>query len=764
MMQTVGDSLASLAIPPHNGGELIVVRFKDGKPRHYRADEVASKPLKETLYLASGVFAPGSVTTFGGRTAANVEQILWFPFDADLSDFLGQPRESLYALPQAEIDAAIADQRMALEEAVTGLGLIINRLDYTGYGLCAYIYLPQHQKSAVETLQALHKGIVERINTVSKIARLVDPQVSDAGPRITRVPGSWNTKGPAPRIARTLSLDMSRLVTEDELRAAAVMPARTMGSAIPRSGSGLPDAMVRQIVDLFTPLWTEGNRHRLAMGLSGRLAKAGVPEEQALGIVDAISAGDAERWDRQRAVSTSYDRARSGLNVVGYTWLRDLLPAEGMQWLDDELGRWSQGPRVTIGGTRSGNPQQEPPPAAFSPDEVPSAARYGWIGEYVDLVEPTTEAPIAFHVACGLTLMGCTIGRRVCLYHASDRMYPNLFTLLVGPSGRSRKDTAIRRSLLLPQLSPPVSSKARMRIKEIPFQVVRDVASAEGLIAALAEHNHLYLYASEFSKLMHNATREATRSIQPTLIDAFDNPFVLQNKTKKNPLEAKNPSLTIMAATQPDILSQIITPEQEQSGFLNRWLFIVGDGTEPRPSPPDLDEAAAWHLFDAAFAAIQSYAEGETLRFSDDALERWDALYIQTYNRGESSAERSMAIRLGTMIKKVALIHAVLEQANAVELKHLEAAIALVEWSWEHMRRLIPTWGEFPDAKLQRLIVEILHRKGPLTRRKCQQSIGHRLGPGKFAAVVKAMLENGELIAHPDGTISVPNDEDGADV
>jgi hypothetical protein len=259
---------------------------------------------------------------------------------------------------------------------------------------------------------------------------------------------------------------------------------------------------------------------------------------------------------------------------------------------------------------------------------------------------------------------------------------------------------------------------------------------------------------------MHNATREATRSIQPTLIDAFDNPFVLQNKTKKNPLEAKNPSLTIMSATQPDILSQIVTAEQEQSGFLNRWLFIVGDGTEPRPSPPDLDEGAAWHLFDSAYAAIHSYAEGEVLRFTPDALERWDALYVETYARGETTAERSMAIRLGTMIKKVALIHAVLEQANAVELTHLEAAIALVEWSWFHMRRLIPTWGEFPEAKLQRLILEILRRKGPLTRRKTQQSIGHRLGPGTFARVVKAMLENGELLTHNDGTISAAPDED----
>ncbi|HXH57935.1 hypothetical protein, partial [Iamia sp.] len=105
-------------------------------------------------------------------------------------------------------------------------------------------------------------------------------------------------------------------------------------------------------------------------------------------------------------------------------------------------------------------------------------------------------------------------------------------------------------------------------------------------------------------------------------------------------------------------------------------------------------------------------------------------------------------------------VHAVLDRSNTVDVPHFDAATALVEWSWSITKQLIPTWGEFPEARLQRLILEVLRRKGTLSRRKTQQSIGHRLGPGTFARVVKAMIENGELIAHPDGSISAAPEED----
>lgn len=763
-MTTVGDSLARLEIPADAIGEVVLVRIKDGAWENYRPDEISDKPLTSTLYIASGAYAEGTITKFKGRTKEAVHRLLWLPFDCDLTDYLGLPKETIWAMPQGELDAAIADQRVTVEAAFAEVGLPIHRLDYTGYGLCAYVYLPTHQKNAVSILQQRHKAIIARINRVAGMP-LVDTSASDTGSRVTRVPGCPNTKAPIVRLSQTLYQHITP-ITDDQLKTAAeigLLP-QAMGYAVPRSGTSLPEELAQQIVDVMRPRWTSPDRHLLALGLAGRLGKAGVPEEQALAIVVACADGDEELNDRIKAVGTSYDKVRSGQVVAGYTSLAKVLTATELEWLDASLQRWSgSGVRIVVGGTRektTGSVVEAKTADAFDFPIVPQAACYGWTGEYVDLVEPTTESPVAFHLACGLTLVGCMVGRKVNLYHNSDRIYPNFFTLLIGASGNARKDTAIRRSLLLPQLRDMDDPDDRRKVRLPPFRVARDISSAEGLIQKLVEDNQLYLYISEFAKLIHNATRESTTSIMPTLMDAFDNPFALEVNTRNKPLEATNPSLTIIAAVQPDILSRLVTADQEQSGFLNRWLLVAGKGVGPRSSPPDLDEKRARDLYVRARTAIEGYAENESLRWSSNALPKWNEWYDATYDQGDTPTERSMSQRMGTIVKKVALVHAVLDRSNTVDVPHFDAATALVEWSWSITKQLIPTWGEFPEARLQRLILEVLRRKGTLSRRKTQQSIGHRLGPGTFARVVKAMIENGELIAHPDGSISAAPEED----
>lgn len=118
-----------------------------------------------------------------------------------------------------------------------------------------------------------------------------------------------------------------------------------------------------------------------------------------------------------------------------------------------------------------------------------------------------------------------------------------------------------------------------------------------------------------------------------------------------------------------------------------------------------------------------------------------------------------MGIRLGTLVMKTALLNAVLDRADAVGLGHLNAAMALVDWAWGHTRKLLPTWGEAPDARIERLILETLHRKGPMSRRNVQRAMGHRTGPGVFGRVVKAMIENGEIVETPERVLTlIPED------
>jgi len=422
-------------------------------------------------------------------------------------------------------------------------------------------------------------------------------------------------------------------------------------------------------------------------------------------------------------------------------------------------GYGSKGPSLgTITVTkRKGKDEQA---VTFDPHPMPEGSVTGWFKDYLDLVEPTTEAPDAFHVAAAMSIIGSCIGKRVGMFHTSDRLYPNFYTLLIGPSGRSRKDTAIRRMLNCFYLPPPRGEP--LVVTEAPFRIVRDISSSEGLIALLKKKPNILLYTSEFSKVMSNAGRESTKSIGPTLIEAFDTPPSLQNNTKSiveesqksgEPMEAVNPFVSVISTVQPEILADIIGSAEQYSGFLNRWFMVPGDGKGPRPNPPQLDEGRGYILLRDALKTIRKYDEGTMLTLTPDAESLWADWYIASYPTGhESSQEDAMGIRRGTIVKKIALVHAVMSGSKHVTDEHMEIGIAIGDWSWSHVRKMLPTWGESKDSEMERKIMEKLEQRGPMTKRQLQQYTGNRMGPGVFSRIIKSMVENGDIVVG-DGNI-----------
>jgi len=75
------------------------------------------------------------------------------------------------------------------------------------------------------------------------------------------------------------------------------------------------------------PHWTEGQRHELALGLAGLLAKSGIAQDEALALLREIAdeAKDSEWRDRERALRDSFDRLWKGEAVIGFKRLEEIL-------------------------------------------------------------------------------------------------------------------------------------------------------------------------------------------------------------------------------------------------------------------------------------------------------------------------------------------------------------------------------------------------------------------------------------------------------
>src|SRR5690606_33230503 len=121
--------------------------------------------------------------------------------------------------------------------------------------------------------------------------------------------------------------------------------------------------------------------------------------------------------------------------------------------------------------------------------------------------------------------------RRISADYASDPLYANLYVVLVGASGSSRKDTAMKRATRMSSLN------ATHRYIDPVFGIQRDITSSEGLVKQLKDTPNLLIYNTELTGLLKNTKRQSTSSLLDRLIEAWDTPTMMQNLSKNDPMQ-----------------------------------------------------------------------------------------------------------------------------------------------------------------------------------------------------------------------------------
>ncbi|MCC7060966.1 MAG: hypothetical protein IT508_12120, partial [Burkholderiaceae bacterium] len=410
---------------------------------HATLGEAAARDVEDLqeAYFTTAVYKPGSIQPKGGRKAENAVAVQELMFDADLKDYLGRPQQEIWALTQDEIDGYIQSLVRDAEDVFKVAGVPIHRIVYTGYGIAAYVRLAEEDQSRLADVSTVHKALVARINSLFGSV-LVDPAVSDPSTRFTRIPGSINAKGTEPRRVRVIAsfpgeAALSDFAVDTESERHLPDAARTT-SPLELSNEQLDD-----IVLALARGYAEGNRNAVSLGVPAWLAKSGVCREQALTIVERVAADDEELANRLGAVNRTYDKWEAGLSVSGYQALLRWLPSSVRDVIATHLDPYG-GVSVTVRGTRERHPEvlvDESPEDQRKYVEAPARCYYGWFGAYRDLHAPCTSAADIYHLASSLVYGGATVAKRAHLYQA-QRHHPNLMMVLVGETGRAKKDTA----------------------------------------------------------------------------------------------------------------------------------------------------------------------------------------------------------------------------------------------------------------------------------------------------------------------------------
>ena len=319
---------------------------------------------------------------------------------------------------------------------------------------------------------------------------------------------------------------------------------------------------------------------------------------------------------------------------------------------------------------------------------IDDAAYHGLAGEIVRTISPHSEAdPVALLVQ-SLTFYGNLIGNSAHYRVEADHHHANLFVVLVGESAKGRKGTSGGR---VRSAMEPVDQQW------IDGRMKGGLSSGEGLINEVRDEvqkwdhkkkrfdivdpgvtdKRLMVLEAEFANALAVMERPGN-TLSPTIRNAWDG-HTLSTLTKNSPLKATKPHISIVGHITQDELRAGVTRTQMANGFANRFLFTCVRRSKLLPHGGMLHDGEIHSLAQHIKRAFEFGKSVGRVHMTEEARGEWETIYP------ELSAEQpgllgAITARAEAQCVRLALIYALLDQQESIDVPHLRAALAVCEY------------------------------------------------------------------------------------
>jgi len=385
-----------------------------------------------------------------------------------------------------------------------------------------------------------------------------------------------------------------------------------------------------------------------------------------------------------------------------------------------------------------GGPALEPPPPepVAWPAPPAEAAFHGVLGDITRAVERHTEADPVGVLGTLLAMFGAACGGSRSFYQGSQQR-TNLSLLLVGGTGfGGRKGTALDVGRAVFRLAYP----------ELEKLWLVGAASGEAITGHLARKDDLdrprwlidervLIVETEFGRLLTVMNREGS-TLSAVLRNAWDGVAMGYARARDEVLIGRH-HVSLLGHITPVELRSKLTDTDAANGFANRLLFLAVRRTRlvPFPQSPDTHVAA---FVDQLRAAIESAGRPAELRFTEAAEDRWESFYAGLALSPRLGLAGALTGRHEAQVARLALVYALADQAPAIDVEHLEAAIALAEYA---ARSVVHAFGDSTGNRHADQLRAMLG-DGPVGWDEAKRSLGLRTA-ADMAEVVAVLTDAG---------------------
>jgi hypothetical protein len=340
-----------------------------------------------------------------------------------------------------------------------------------------------------------------------------------------------------------------------------------------------------------------------------------------------------------------------------------------------------------------------------------------WLSSYLEYVD-NSESPTSYHTWAGLSCIASALQRKVYMKWGHSTIYPNMYIILIGPSGHGRK-------------GEPVDI-IRWILEELNVSVVEEDITEEALIQELKRAEISFLDEETSSFKWQSAVTacaeelsvflgERNTRLHAYLTNWYDSRDKWSRRTKLSTTEEiVGMCFNLLSSTAPDWLPYILSKESIGGGFTSRCIFVVEEGKRKTVADPNknmadpaLREALIYDLeminsingryrFEPdAQAAYEFWYEGE-----DDKVRKGQSILPDPSLQGYES-------RRPTHVKKIAMcLCASYKDDLSITLDDFEKAKALMLTTEKNMPKAFAGMGTAKNIEsTERIIEYIKHRK-----------------------------------------------------
>jgi len=372
-----------------------------------------------------------------------------------------------------------------------------------------------------------------------------------------------------------------------------------------------------------------------------------------------------------------------------------------------------------------------------------------WISGYLKYTE-NSEPARSYHTWVGLSLIAGALQRKVFLKWGFETIYPNFYIVLVGPSGRTRKGTAlgIGKEMLSNVAGVTVASEATTR--EALIRLMKGAALSFQLpgTSRILWHCSTTAFSEELSVFLG----QNDLKFLSNLTDWYDCKDRWAYDTIGRGRDFINGvCFNLLGATAPDWWQSTLPNEAIGGGFTSRIIFIVEDtkGKTISKYTQTAAEAKLGEVLMNDLGRINTLAGEFTFDAGGErSYVQWYEKYDKQLSRGEFPVEDPRftyyAERRATHIRKLMMV---LSASRGDTLKmsaqDFDRADKLLKAAELKMHRTFGGMGRAKGSVDAERVLDFVEALGSTTRSEILSRFYRDVGPQEFKIIDELMVQMG---------------------